>query len=40
MTIDDKIRNKKLQYNINRETAKISTLLSEEIDKHECLTGE
>ena len=38
MTIDDKIRHKKLQYNINRKTAKIS---SEKIDKKfEYLTGE
>ena len=28
MTIDDKIRDKKLQYDINRETAKISALSS------------
>ena len=29
MTIDDKIRDEKLQYDINREAAKISTLSSE-----------
>ena len=40
MTIDDKIRNEKLKYNINREVAKISALLSGKIDKYECLTGE
>ena len=34
MTIDDKIRNEKLQYNINREAAKISGLSSEKIDKY------
>ena len=28
MTIDDKIRNEKLQYDINREAAKISALSS------------
>ena len=40
MTIDDKIRDKKLQYDINREAAKISALLSGKIDKYEFLTGE
>ena len=40
MTIDDQIRDEKLQYDINRETAKISTLSSGKIDKYECLTGE
>ena len=40
MAIDDKIRDEKLQYNINREEAKISTLLSGKIDKYEYLTGE
>ena len=35
MTIDDKIREGKLQYNINREAAKISALLPEKlIDKN------
>ena len=28
MTIDDKIKNKKLQYDINREAAKVSALSS------------
>ena len=32
MTIDDKIRHEKSQYNINRATAKISTLSSSKID--------
>ena len=32
MTIDDKIRHEKLQYNINREAAKISALSSGKID--------
>ena len=31
MTIDDQIKDEKLQYNINRETAKISALSSGEI---------
>ena len=31
MTIDFKIREEKLQYNINREAAKISVLSSEEV---------
>ena len=40
MTIDDKLRDEKLQYDINREAAKISALLSGKIDKYEYLTGE
>ena len=40
MTIDDKIKDEKLQYDINREAAKISALSSGKIDKYECLTGE
>ena len=40
MTIDDKIRDEKLQYDINREAAKTSELSSRRIDKHEYLTGE
>ena len=40
MTINDKIRDEKLQYNINREAAKISALSSGKIDKCEYLTGE
>ena len=40
MTIDDQIRDKKLQHDINRETAKISTLSSGKINKYEYLTGE
>ena len=35
-----KIRDEKLQYDINREAAKISTLLSGKIDKYEYLAGE
>ena len=37
MTIDDKIRGEKLQYDINREAAKISSLSSWKIDKYELL---
>ena len=40
MTIDGKIRNEKLQYNINRETAKTSALSSGKFEKSEYLTGE
>ena len=39
MTIDDKIKDEKLQYDINREGAKISALFSRKIDKHQYLTG-
>ena len=40
MTIEDQIKDEKLQYNINREAAKISALSSGKIDKYEYLTGE
>ena len=40
MIIDDQIRDKKPQYDINREAAKISALSSGKIDKYEYLTGE
>ena len=40
MTIDDKIKDEKLQYDINREAAKISAFSFEKIDKYEYLTGE
>ena len=40
MTINDQIRDEKLQYDINRKAAKISALSSGKIDKHEYLTGE
>ena len=40
MTIDDQIKNEKLQYDINREAAKISVLPSDKINKYEYLTGE
>ena len=38
--IEDQIRDEKLQYDINREAAKISALSSGKIDKYEYLTGE
>ena len=40
MAIDDKIRYKKIQCDINREAAKISALSSGKTDKYEFLTGE
>ena len=40
MTIEDQIKDEKLQYDINRESAKISALSSGKIDKYEYLTGE
>ena len=40
MAADDKIRDKKLPYDINREAAKISALSSGKIDKYEYLKGE
>ena len=40
MTINDQIRDEKLQYDINREAAKISAFSSGKIDKYEYLTGE
>ena len=40
MTIDDKIRDEKLQYDINRKATKILALPSGKIDKYEYLTGE
>ena len=40
MTIEDKIKDEKIQYDINREAAKISALSSGNIDKYEYLTGE
>ena len=39
MTTDDKIKDEKLQYNINREAAKISALSSGKLDKFEYLAG-
>ena len=40
MTIDGQLRDEKLQYDINRETAKISALSSGKTGKYECLTSE
>ena len=39
MTIEDQIKDEKLQYGINREAEKISALSSDKIDKYEYLTG-
>ena len=38
--MNDKIRDEKLQYDVNKEAAKISTLSSGKSDKYEYLTGE
>ena len=40
MAIDDKIRNEKLQHDINREAAKVPALSSGKVNKYEYLTGE
>ena len=40
MTIEDQIKDEKLQYDINREAAKISALSSGKVDKYKYLTGE
>ena len=40
MAIDDKIKNEKIQYNINKEAAKISALLSGKIETYQYLLGE
>ena len=40
MTINDQIKDEKLQYDINREAAKILALSSGKIHKYEYLTGE
>ena len=39
MTIEDQIKDEKLQYDINREAVKISALSSDKIDKYEYLTS-
>ena len=39
MKTDDQVRDEKLQYDINKEAAKISGLSSGKIDKYEYLTG-
>ena len=40
MIINDQIKDEKLQYDINREAAKISALSPGKLDKYEYLTGE
>ena len=40
MTINNQIRDEKLQYDINREASKISVLSSGKIHKYEYLTGD
>ena len=40
MTIEDQIKDENLQYDINREAAKISALSSGKLDKYEYVTGE
>ena len=40
MTLDIKIRDAKLQYDINWIAAKLSALSPDEINKYEYLTGE
>ena len=40
MTINDQIKDEKLQYDINREAAQISALSSGKTYKYEYLTGE
>ena len=40
MTINDQIRDGKLQYDINREATKISALASSKIHKYEYISGE
>ena len=38
-TINDKIEQNKAQYNLDRQTAKISALSSGDVSKYEFLTG-
>ena len=40
MTVNDKIRDDKLQYDINREATRMSALSSGRIHKYEYFTGE
>ena len=40
MTLEDQIRDEKLQYDINREAAKISAVSSGKTAKYEYLTGQ
>ena len=39
MSIDDKVKDEKLQYDVNREAAKVFTVLSGKIE-YECLASE
>ena len=39
-TLNRKIKQNELQYNLDREAAKISALPSNNLDKYELLTGE
>ena len=39
MTLEDQIADEKVQYDIDREAAKISALSSGKTDKYEYLTG-
>ena len=39
MTINNQIKDEKLQYDVNREAAKISALSSGKLHKYEYLTG-
>ena len=38
MTIDDKIKDKNLQYNIEREGTRMSALVSDKIHKYEYIS--
>ena len=40
MTIDDQIRDEKVQYDVNRKAAKISASLSGKINQYEYVTDE
>ena len=40
MTINDKIKDEKLQYDVNRQAGKISSVSSGKIDKYKYLTLE
>ena len=40
MTLEDQIRDEKLQYDINKEAANLSALSSRKTSKYEYLTGE
>ena len=38
--LDDKIKANQVQYDLDKEAARISPLSSKELDKHEYMTGE